>query len=179
MRIIAGRAKGRRLTAPADNATRPMQDRVKEAIFSSLGPAVVGAEVLDLYAGTGSIGLEALSRGARRVVFVARGRQALVALRGNCEAVGLGGEVVGVDVDRFLGSSEDMFDLVFVDPPYPDVDDAVAATMAKVADRVAPDGLVLLHRQVGAALPQTESLILVDERRYGGAQLWRFQKEST
>ena len=96
-----------------------------------------------------------------------------------CEAVGLGGEVVGVDVDQFLGSSDDMFDLVFVDPPYADADDAVAASMAKLADRVAAEGIIVLIPVVGATLKKKESLVLVDERRYGGAQLWRFQKEST
>ncbi|MDH3194020.1 MAG: RsmD family RNA methyltransferase, partial [Acidimicrobiia bacterium] len=98
MRIIAGEAKGRRLKAPKDHGTRPMQDRIKEAVFSSLGSAVVGANVLDLYAGTGSMGLEALSRGASRAVFVERDRKALTVLRDNCAAVDLGGDVIAGDV---------------------------------------------------------------------------------
>lgn len=179
MRVIAGRSKGRRLTAPPGDSTRPMQDRVKEALFSSLGSVVVAAEVLDLYAGTGSMGLEALSRGARRAVFVERDRTAVTYLRKNCEAVGLGGEVVPVAVARFLAQRSDLFDLVFVDPPYADSDAEVSSVMVAVADRLQPGGLVVLHRKVGSALPETESLVLVDERRYGSAQLWRFEKEST
>lgn len=179
MRIIAGKAKGRRLKAPKDRATRPMQDRIKEAVFSSLGSAVAGASVLDLYAGTGSMGLEALSRGASRAVFVERDRKALTVLRDNCAAVDLGGDVVAGDVAPFLASGSEAFDLVFIDPPYPDSDESVLAIMTAVGRRTAPDGLVVLHRPVGATLPETESLVLVDERRYGGAQLWRFKKEST
>lgn len=179
MRVIAGRSKGRRLNAPPGDSTRPMQDRVKEALFSSLGSVVIGAEVLDLYAGTGSMGLEALSRGARRAVFVERDRTAVTFLRKNCEAVGLGGEVVPVDVSRFLAQRSDPFDLIFVDPPYADSDAEVGRIMAAVADRLRPGGLAVLHRKVGSGLSETESLVLVDERRYGSAQLWRFQKEST
>lgn len=179
MRIIAGEAKGRRLKAPKDHGTRPMQDRIKEAVFSSLGSAVVDANVLDLYAGTGSMGLEALSRGAGRAVFVERDRKALVVLRENCAAVDLGGDVVASEVALFLAGGSEAFDLVFVDPPYPDSDESVKTVMAALSARMAHDGLVVLHRPVGAALPETESLVLVDERRYGGAQLWRFKKEST
>ncbi len=179
MRIIAGEAKGRRLKAPKDRGTRPMQDRIKEAVFSSLGSAVVGANVLDLYAGTGSMGLEALSRGASRVVFVERDRKALAVLRDNCAAVDLGGDVVAGDVAPFLAGGSEVFDLVFVDPPYPDSDESVFTIMAALSRRMATDGLVVLHRPVGATAPETESLVLVDERRYGGAQLWRFKKEST
>lgn len=179
MRIIAGQAKGRKLTSPKGTTTRPMQDRVKEAIFSSLGSVVVGAAVLDLYAGTGSMGLEALSRGADRAVFVERHRSTLYALEKNCELVGLGGEVFAGDVLGFLSRRTDEFDLVFVDPPYSDADAGVERVMVAVAERVRPGGIVVLHRSTGSLIPVAEKLTLVDDRRYGGAQLWRFQKEST
>ncbi len=177
MRIIAGHAKGRRLVAPRGEGTRPMQDRVKEAVFSSLGPTVVDADVLDLYAGTGSMGLEALSRGAHRAVFVERDRHALAALRTNCGNVGLGGDIVAGDVRQFLSRASQTFDLVFVDPPYLDDDEAITETMALVAKCTGYDGTVVLHRKVGSVCPEVESLVLDDERRYGGAQLWRFLKE--
>ena len=178
MRIIAGHAKGRRLVAPRGEQTRPMQDRVKEAIFSSLGARVIDADVLDLYAGTGSMGLEALSRGAHRVVFVERDRHALKALRTNCENVGLGGDIVGGEVRQYLARASQTFDLVFVDPPYADDDAAITETMELVARCTGYEGTVILHRGVGSSCPEVESLVLEDERRYGGAQLWRFQKES-
>ncbi len=164
MRIIAGQAKGRRLVAPRGEQTRPMQDRVKEAIFSSLGTRVIDTDVLDLYAGTGSMGLEALSRGAHRVVFVERDRHALKALRTNCENVGLGGDVVVGDVRQYLARASQTFDLVFVDPPYADDDAAISETMELVARCTGHDGTVLLHRKAGSVCPAVESLVLEDER---------------
>lgn len=178
MRVIAGLAKGRRLQSPKGETTRPMQDRVREAIFSSMGAAVVEASVLDLYAGTGSMGLEALSRGATNVTFVERDRFALESLRANVAAVALGGRVVAQDVERFLRSCTSTFEIVFVDPPYPDDDGSVASVLQDVARVTADGGIVLVHRRVGSSCPQVESLGLVDDRRYGGAQLWRFEKET-
>ncbi len=102
MRIIAGSAKGRRLEAPRTSDTRPITDRAKESIFSSLGDRVVGARVLDLYAGSGAFGLEALSRGSASAEFVERGREAVGVLRRNVESTGLGGRIVADDVVRFL-----------------------------------------------------------------------------
>ena len=101
MRIIAGEAKGRRLAAPR-SGTRPFTGRAKEAVFSSLARFVPNADVLDLFAGSGSLGLEALSRGAASAVFVERDRSAAAVLSANVASVDLGGTVVTVDVDRFL-----------------------------------------------------------------------------
>ncbi|MGH8912116.1 MAG: RsmD family RNA methyltransferase, partial [Acidimicrobiia bacterium] len=94
MRIITGAAKGRRLAAPNTDRTRPATDRVREALFSAVGAWVEDADVLDLYAGSGSYGLEALSRGAESATFVEKGRQAIDALRANVASVGLGGTIV-------------------------------------------------------------------------------------
>ena len=118
MRIIAGAAKGRKIVGPKGSGTRPMTDRAWEALFSSLGLKVSGARVLDLYAGSGSLGLESLSRGAASAVFVERGREALDALRRNVARLGLGGEVRREDVEGYLDRCRTRFDLVFVDPPY-------------------------------------------------------------
>lgn len=178
MRIIAGEAKGRRLVAPDGDATRPMQDRIREALFSSLAAHIPGADILDLYAGTGSMGLEALSRGAASATFVERAKPALQALHRNCAAVGLGGVVVAQDVQRYLKATDHRFDVVFVDPPYPEEDDVVKEVLALVSSVLVPGGLVVLHRRVGSEAIVTESLGLVDERRYGGAQLWRYEKET-
>lgn len=171
MRIVAGRHKGRRLRAPAGAGTRPTSDKVREALFSILGP-VDGLHVLDLYAGSGALGIEALSRGADSATFVESARPALTAIRANLDAVGEEGDVVASDAIRWLRAAdrlEQPFDLVFCDPPY----DAAARIAQQLAD--------LLPRVVGPqALIVTESskrnplvldLPLSDERTYGDTRI--------
>ena len=122
MRVVAGTARGHPLVAPAGDATRPTPDRVREAVFNvlySLG-GVVGANVVDLYAGTGAMGIEALSRGADHASFVETSPEALAALRENLRTVGLEdrAEIVSRDVGSFLRASSTWFDLAIIDPPY-------------------------------------------------------------
>ena len=124
MRVIGGADRGRRLRAPRGSRTRPTADRMRVTLFDILGPAIAGMRVLDLFAGTGAVGIEALSRGAARAVFVERDRGALRALRANLAALGAGraeARVVAGDalaVVPALPVSESAFDLVFLDPPY-------------------------------------------------------------
>lgn len=124
VRIIAGRFGSRRLAAPAGEATRPTSDRLRETLFNVLAPRIEGAAFLDLYAGSGAVGLEAFSRGAASVVFVERAPAALKALRSNLAQLGLnqGLRVVSGDVRSFLrrarGDAPQPFELVFLDPPY-------------------------------------------------------------
>ena len=126
MRVVAGEYRGRRLRAPAGRTTRPTADRVREAIFSMLG-SVAGLRVLDLFAGSGALGIEALSRGAQAATFVDSDPRAVAAIRRNLHELGLpaagGDQVPGAAVARrdalaYLGAGPDPFDLVFVDPPY-------------------------------------------------------------
>jgi 16S rRNA (guanine966-N2)-methyltransferase len=117
VRVVAGEFKGRRLVAPRGVRTRPTADRVREALFSMLGD-VSGARVLDLYAGSGALGIEALSRGAGSAVFVDRDPRAVAAIERNLESLGLEQEVLRQDAVRFLARAEGTFDLVFCDPPY-------------------------------------------------------------
>jgi 16S rRNA (guanine966-N2)-methyltransferase len=120
MRVVAGSAKGRRL-APVPPGTRPLSDRAREGLFSSLGEAVVDTRVLDLYAGTGANGIEALSRGAREAVFVEKSPPAIRALRVNLQRTGLEerGTILRRDVLRFLATAPpDPFELIFLDPPW-------------------------------------------------------------
>lgn len=178
MRIIAGEAKGRRLRSPRGSGTRPMMDRVREAVFSSLGGAVVDARVLDLYAGSGTLGLEALSRGARSVVFVESADAALRALRDNVELVGLGGSIVASDVDAFLGAATDVFDLAFVDPPYEVPLPSVEHLLGLLADRLAGGAAVVLHRRAGSGDPSPPpGMSITGRRRYGTAEIIRLAKE--
>jgi 16S rRNA (guanine966-N2)-methyltransferase len=136
VRIIAGSARGTRL-GPVPRGARPVSDRAREGLFSSLGEAVPGARTLDLFAGSGALGLEALSRGAVAATFVDRDAAAAAAIRDNLRRTRLGpGEVVTADALRFLERripDEDRFDLVFVDPPY----DVGASEIERVLEGVA------------------------------------------
>src|SRR5512139_2307015 len=123
MRVIAGTSKGRRLFTPKSHFLRPTSDRVKESIFNILGKDIEGKEILDLFAGTGNLGIEALSRGAKKTVFVEKGRQALRLIQRNLARCGLSerSEILPVDADRAIGilkQRKDSFDLIILDPPY-------------------------------------------------------------
>jgi 16S rRNA (guanine966-N2)-methyltransferase len=123
MRIISGTSKGRRLASPRGHGLRPTSDRVKESIFNILGGEIEGKAVLDLFAGTGNLGIEALSRGAEKVVFVEKGREALRIIQRNLHQCGFEGqyEIVPKEVNRAIGTlerSRETFDLIFMDPPY-------------------------------------------------------------
>lgn len=184
MRVIAGTAKGRRLRAPSGLTTRPMTDRAREAVFSAIATSIPGARVLDLYAGTGSLGLEALSRGAASATFVERDRGALAALQVNVGAVGLGGRVVATDVARFLAQSpartgldgEGTYNLVFVDPPYRHSPASVVATLRSLAPLVRMDGSVVLHRRSDSERPESPGLVAEGEHTYGKARIWRYRR---
>ena len=155
-----------------------MMDRVKEGIFSSLGSAVVDATVVDLYAGSGSLGLEALSRGASSCVFVERHRRTLETLRRNVSAVGLGGEVVAVAVEDYLERPVGPFTLAFVDPPYELPLPSVEQVLARLARALAADAIVVVHRRVGDGDPTLPGgLVESDRRRYGQAEITRLVKE--
>lgn len=180
MRIIAGAAKGRTLRAPKGAKTRPMMDRAKEAIFSSLAAEVEDAAVLDLYAGSGSLGLEALSRGARSAVFVEWRREAVRVLETNIVAVGLGGQVVSAKVEDYLAHGSGTFDLAFVDPPYELPLPSVEAIIGRLARWVADDATVIVHRRSGSGeIAGVPGFSLSDRRRYGDAEITRLKKEAT
>jgi len=123
MRIISGTSKGRKLVTPKRYSLRPTSDRVKESLFNILGSEIQGKVVLDLFAGTGNLGIEALSRGAKRVIFVEKGRQALRLIKTNIDQFGLAdrSEILPRDVNRAIGilkQREECFDLILMDPPY-------------------------------------------------------------
>jgi 16S rRNA (guanine966-N2)-methyltransferase len=168
MRIVAGSAKGRKIDAPKAG-TRPMTGRARESIFSILGRRVVDARVLDLYAGSGSLGLEALSRGAAGAIFVEKSRSAGAVVEGNIDRVNLGGCLRRSDVRAYLRSAHDRFAVVFVDPPYADTDSDVEAVLALIEPVLEDNGIVVLHRQARSDVSPPEFLHTVDERRYGDA----------
>lgn len=171
MRIVAGRLGGRRIAAPPGDTTRPTSDRVREALFSMLGP-LDGAVVLDLYAGSGALGLEALSRGAARAVLVERDRRALTVLRANVAALGLAApaaEVRAGDAGRVARDAlrrAEAYDLLLLDPPY-----RLAAGLGAVLGPVlrglsAPGARVVTESDRRAPMELTD-VPLVQERRYG------------
>jgi 16S rRNA (guanine966-N2)-methyltransferase len=168
VRIIAGAAKGLKLDVPR-SGTRPMTGRARESIFSILGTRVADAKVLDLYAGSGSLGLEAISRGAAGVVFVEKTRQATRAIASNIERIGLGGNIRIEDVASFLASETAQFDVIFIDPPYDDEDREVQSVLEQIGQVLLPDGIVVLHRQARSTTVPPDFLRSVDERRYGDA----------
>jgi 16S rRNA (guanine966-N2)-methyltransferase len=171
VRIIAGAFRGRRIDAPKGSQTRPTSDFVREAAFNLIGP-VDGAIVLELYAGSGALGLEALSRGAESCLFVDSSRDACRTIGANLEKLGLRATVLCMDVERALANERGAFDLILADPPY---EFAGYDRIAPHFDRLlAPDGLAVV--QTPSALePQLEGLTTRTSRRYGSARLTLFE----
>lgn len=168
VRVVAGEFKGRRLHAPRGARTRPTADRVREALFSMLGD-VSGARVLDLYAGSGALGIEALSRGAESAVFVERDRRALAALRRNLDAVGAEAEVRQQDVAGFLGRPEGTFDLVLCDPPYDDAPRVAVALADALPAMLTEDARIVTESDKRNPLVLPQPLLV--ERTYGDTRI--------
>jgi 16S rRNA (guanine966-N2)-methyltransferase len=168
VRIVAGRYKGRRLRMPRGAPTRPTADRVREALFSLLGD-VSGARVLDLYAGSGALGIEALSRGADSALFVERDPRAAAAIRANIDAVGANGEVRRQDVLGFLASDHRPFDLVFCDPPY-DSGPRIAGQLAERLPALLAEGARTVTES-DKRRPLELPFPLLTERTYGDTRI--------
>jgi 16S rRNA (guanine966-N2)-methyltransferase len=172
MRVIAGRHGGRRLQAPPGDATRPTSDRVREALFSVLGTRVEGARVLDLFAGSGALGIEALSRGAETATFVDSAPAAVRVLRANLEALGEDAEVVRADALRWLRGAPRrgrQYDLVLLDPPYR----RAAALEGALADTLPPvlAGGALVVAESDRRAPLELGIPVIDDRRYGDTRI--------
>ncbi len=168
MRVIAGTYRGRTLKAPPGAATRPTSDRVREALFSILGARVDDARVLDLFAGSGALGLEALSRGARAVTFVDDAAAAIRAIRANLDALKADAEVHKIDAIRFISAASGnaaQYDLVFLDPPYRQAE-RLARPLSEALPAVLAPGAVAVAESDRRA-PLALDLPLHDERRYG------------
>ncbi len=168
-RIIAGRWRGRRLEFPDTGRLRPTPDRVRETLFNWLSRAIEGARCLDLYAGSGALGLEALSRGAGGCVFVERDGRALDAIRAHCERLeATGAETVGGDALAFLRGSGRRFDVIFLDPPF----DAQpwADLLGTIVERqlLLPGGQIYLETLASAGVPELpEGLLLARSKKAG------------
>lgn len=180
-RVIAGTLGGRSLRVPGGRATRPTSDRVREALFSTLAERVVDAAVLDLYAGSGALGIEALSRGAARVTFVEHDRRAAAVLRHNLDTLGLRAVVKTMDVARYVreaGNARDdgPYDLVLCDPPYRSSSREVAVPLETLVRRrcLGRDAMMVVERaRHGGLLTVADDLLeVVDVRTYGDTVLY-------
>ena len=171
MRIIAGSRKGHRIAAPKGEKTRPTSDFVREPAFNLIGP-VDDATVLDLFAGSGALGLEALSRGARHGVFVDSDREACHAINANLDSLDFRGTVLQQDAVRAVTSERRTYDLILCDPPY---DYARLSALAPHLARIlAPDGL-LVYQTESRTEPAVEGLQVRTSRKYGSARLTLFE----
>jgi 16S rRNA (guanine966-N2)-methyltransferase len=180
-RVIAGEAGGRRLAVPDGRDTRPTSDRAREGLFATIASmlgSLDGARVLDLYAGSGAVGLEALSRGAEHVLLVEYGARAARVIRENIEAIGLPGAVLAADrVERVLarGPRGGRYDMVFADPPYAMPSEDVAAMLGALAGQgwLAPGALVIVERATRSGpVSWPEGFVPDRARRYGEATFW-------
>ncbi len=181
MRIVAGNWGGRRLTAPRGATTRPTSDRVREALFSILGD-MAAVRCLDLCAGTGAVGLEALSRGAAHATFVEKNSAALKALNSNLAALGVPidqFQLHRLDLRRAAVRLQGPYGVIFADPPYDLVDDLTQLIFAIVQDNLSADGVAVIeHRRRDPAPEPTPGLIQHDLRQYGDTAL-AFYRHST
>ncbi len=185
MRIVGGLHKGRRLVAPKGNDTRPSTDRLREALFNILehrDGGLEGKRVLDLFAGSGALGLEALSRGAVFALFVDSGAGARGAVRQNIETLGLTGQTRlfrrdAKDLGPLPANVGAPFDVIFMDPPYADTD-VERAAHSVINGHWASKGAILIIERGSQTVPVVSSqLILFDQRRYGDSHLFFYQYE--
>jgi 16S rRNA (guanine(966)-N(2))-methyltransferase RsmD len=175
MRVIAGKARGVKLQAVPGRGTRPISDRVKEALFNILGSAVVDADVLDLFAGTGSVGIEALSRGAERAVLVEKRTKAVATIRANLERTRLRAQalVIKADVFKYLDGTPAPFDVIYVAPPqYEGLWSKTLLALEANPGWVGENGLVVVQIFPKEFKPlPLSALRLDDQRRYGSTLL--------
>lgn len=167
MRIVAGIWGGRPIRAPGGGQTRPTSEKVREAIFAILGPPGPQTRVLDLYCGSGALGLEALSRGAGAATLVDRAPAAIAVARANATLLGAKPEVVTAEVVSFLLKSQACWDWIFLDPPYR-TDDVAKALAALRPAHLGPAGVVVVEHESRQQMPAGNSfLVKKDTRRYG------------
>jgi len=181
MRVIAGSAGGVRL-AVSKHGVRPTMDRVKAAIFSSLGEAILGARVLDLFAGSGALGIEALSRGAASAIFVERDRQSAEAIEKNLAKTNLKGRIRHQDVFDFLRqrSTAGKFQIIFADPPYEKVRDESHTEKLlnnqSLSQLLESNGIFVLEKRPTGTLPQTKLWRVIRQKTYGATEVLFLQQ---
>ena len=176
VRLISGVYGGRIIEGSGTDRTHPMGERIRNAIFNKLGDAVEGATVLDAFAGSGSLGLEALSRGAASVTFVERDRVAQNIISNNIETLKIGdnAKLIKAPVAAWEQRTDDLFDLIFVDPPY---HDPQLSTAMKLIRLLKPNGLMVLSYPSRSEVPAELGVVVVDNRSYGNAAIIFYRRE--
>ncbi len=178
VRIISGKYGSRKIEAPDNSKTHPMGERVRNGMFNRIASEIKAADVLDTFAGTGAIGLEALSRGARHVTFVERDKIALKILSKNIVLLQAEdqAEIVRTSVNSWIETKSDThYDIIFADPPY---DDLQLSTVSKLFSLLKPNGLMVLSHTGRGEVPNLENgIVVVDNRSYGNAHLTSFRRE--
>ena len=177
VRIISGKFGGRKIQAPDNSRTHPMSERIRNALFNSVGAEVQGAKVLDVFAGTGAIGLEALSRGASNVTFVEKDRVAQKVLSENIETLGVYTTtcVIKTSLASWLSTYQgEGFDIIFADPPYHDTQ---FSTVSRLFSLLKPGGLMVLSHPGRGEEPTGTGVIVVDHRSYGNAFLTFYRRK--
>ncbi len=178
MKVTTGTARGRNLAAPQGLSTRPTSDMLKQALFNIIQFEVEGSTVLDLFAGSGQLGIEALSRGAKQAVFVDKSREAQEIIRQNLLHTGLqaSAQVVAMEASSFLAGTKLQFDLAFLDPPYQQ--DILPSLLPVVAGKMSSFGVILCETEKGELLPETAGdFEKKKEYRYGKSQLTVYRKK--
>ena len=176
-RVIAGDLGGRNLDSPDGKRTHPMSERVRNALFNIIGDEIKGARILDAFAGTGAIGIEAMSRGAEHATFVEKDRAACAVLMNNIMRLGIEDKVkvVKAPVSGWLDTYKgDQFDVIFADPPYHDVQ---FSTATKLMGLLKPSALMVLSHPGRDECPTRPGVVVVDNRSYGDATLTLFRRE--
>lgn len=179
VRIIAGSLGGRSIDTPGRKSTHVMGDRVRSALFNILGSSVVDAEVLDAFAGSGAIGIETISRGARKVIFIEKDRSAAKTIVKNTTELAIESQtkVIQTTVANWLATTNEKpleFDLIFADPPYADPQ---FSTSLKLVNLLKPGGLMILSLAGNMCVPTVKGVVVVDNRKYGGANLVFLRRE--
>jgi 16S rRNA (guanine966-N2)-methyltransferase len=182
MRIIGGEHRGRKIEQPGSGATRPTKDRIREAVFNMIAEKVPGARVLDIFAGSGAYGLEALSRGASGAFFIEKDAEAVRIISENIAVLGVGdrAKVIAEEASVALETvkNEEGFDLVFSDPPYGQGMSKNILIMINQYDIVIPSGFVIIEHHMSESLPGTEgSLSICKQKTYGDIRISVFSKK--
>ncbi len=177
IRVIAGRYGGRTLVCPPGDRTHPMGERIRNAVFNSLGHDIEDAVILDAFAGTGAVGIEALSRGARKVIFIESDRVATAVLRENIASLRLEDQakVIATTVSNWLDTTEGSYEVIFADPPYRSPQ---TATIVRLAERVEVGGLLVLSWPAKEALPELSGASLRSDKNYADARILIYTRVS-
>lgn len=177
LRLISGTFGGRIIEGSGTNRTHPMGERIRGALFNIIGSEIDGAVVLDAFAGSGSLGLEAVSRGARHATFVERDRAAQAVITNNVKTLGVEAntKLIKAPVATWLEKTDQQFDIIFADPPYHDLQ---LSTVGKLTKLLKPNGLMVLSYTGKGEVPTGLGVVVVDNRKYGDAVLAFYRRES-